>query len=42
MLSYILDSNDADKKMALYYLTGNDWNTDLAAKEYAEDLNYEK
>jgi len=30
------------KKMALYYLTGNDWNTELAAKEYNEDLEWEK
>jgi len=42
MINYVLETKDADKKMARYYLEGNEWDANLAEKEYKEDLEWEK
>ena len=41
-VQYILEGDDKSLKTANYYLDNNDWNLEKAAKEYIEDLKFDR
>jgi hypothetical protein len=40
--SHVLEGDDKNDKIAKYYLDSNDWNIELASKDYMHDLKFEK